>query len=243
MAGTTVAELRAQIAAAKKRITDPQAFARWHAEKAREALAEVQAREGVRPTTVIVDGRRGASEDSVRPFGVIAYEISPLADVVDAVWNALIQASPIGPGKTGHYKDAHWLFVNGQRVDVKPGGDAPEIPPGSTCMLVNTKPYARKLEVGFGHWGNATSNMSDAKFRAISRARQRRHGKFLGRSGLSVQAPDGVYEITARAMAKRFGNQAEIEFTYEALEGQAVVAGKRGNRSELRYPAIIITER
>lgn len=232
MAGTSVQDLRAQIEAAKRAVTDPREFAKRHAEIAKRALKDLEAAQGVHPTTVIVDGRRGAREESVQPFGIITYEISFLADVVNAVWKALIAASPVGPGKDGHYKDDHLLFVNRQRVEATPGDPKLVIPPGAVCVIVNAKPYARKIEGGFKREPNPDAFGPRGGKRFIKKRRP----------GLSVQAPDGVYEVAVRALQRRFGNMASLSFTYEAVDELGIVTGKRSNKSDLRYPCVIITE-
>jgi hypothetical protein len=58
--------------------------------------------------------------------------------------------------------------------------------------------------------------------------------------GLSRQAPDGVYQAVATLAQRRFGNVANIKFSYRtAIEG-AIIGGKPGDRSELRNPAIVV---
>jgi len=58
--------------------------------------------------------------------------------------------------------------------------------------------------------------------------------------GLSPQAPDGVYQAVATLAQRRFGNVANIKFSYRtAIEG-AIIGGKPGDRSELRNPAIVV---
>lgn len=82
--------------------------------------------------------------------------------------------------------------------------------------------------------------------------------------GQSPQAPDGVYEAIAAVAAKRFGNLANVHFTYRGIvggmlpnpladpvvlkrprnrRGQFVATGARRayNQSDLRFPAIVVT--
>jgi len=60
------------------------------------------------------------------------------------------------------------------------------IPPAEKYLFLNTVPYARKIE------GD------------------------LSRPPQSRQAPDGVYQVTARAASSKFGNSAKITFTYDS---------------------------
>lgn len=163
------------------------------------------------PIQRFVDGVLGKPLEQVKPDGVTLTEFELIGHVVDAVLQELFQVSPYGPEKGGHYRDDHWLFVNGQRRDASVEGGAVRIDPTDKVVIINTRPYARKIEGG-------------ARRRSGGRASPRR-------PGLSVQAPDGVYEITARKMAGRLGNIAVINFTYLALAGTG------------RFPAIEIEAR
>lgn len=58
--------------------------------------------------------------------------------------------------------------------------------------------------------------------------------------GWSIQAPDGVFEVTAKWARSRFGRLVDVTFTYVALDGMAQVSGKAGNASGLRHPCIIL---
>lgn len=174
------------------------------AKVAREELAKVQA-VAPAPYRLFVDGREGAREDDVKPGGFILYEFQRTASALDWIWEQLVMRSPVGPDKGGHYRDDHWLFVNGVRVPVPEPGQPIEIVPGAEVMFSDLRPYARKLELGH-----------------------------------SLQAPDGIYEMTAKAAKKQFP-WLDIEFNYRAFAGGgAVTSRKRKAKSELRYPVIII---
>ncbi|WP_099866064.1 hypothetical protein [Pararhizobium haloflavum] len=53
--------------------------------------------------------------------------------------------------------------------------------------------------------------------------------------GQSAQAPDGVYEVIAAIAKKRFGNQAQIRFSFRSISGSKASAD--------RQPAIIVRAR
>lgn len=60
-------------------------------------------------------------------------------------------------------------------------------------------------------------------------------------SGESPQAPDGVFQAVAVLAQRRFGNVARVSFAYRTpIEGEGLVGGKHGDRSNKRTPAIII---
>lgn len=199
-------------------------FRQHHAAVARQALAEAQAAQRTDlgqplPFRRIVDGREGASEDAVKLYGVIEYRFSLAADVAGEIYAMILQASPVGPSEGGHYRDDHIVLVNGRQAT-----DLRSVAAGDEIAITNLRPYARKIEGG---------------------ARERSRGRLTNRRpGLSVQAPNGVYEITANAARRRFGNVADIEFAYRAFAaGGAAISGRRGNASGDRYPTIIIRPR
>jgi hypothetical protein len=156
------------------------------------------------PTELFVDGQLGKALEQVEAGGYTLTEFELLGNVVDAALQALFEASPVGPDKDGHYRDDHWLYVNGQRRDAAAEGAAVEIGPTDEVVIINMRPYARKIEGG-----------------ARERFRRRMTNR---RPGLSVQAPNGVYEVTARALKQRFGNIATIRFAYRGVMGGAPVS-------------------
>lgn len=122
------------------------------AQIARGKLAEVEAKQGKHPTEVKVDGRSGASEDSVRPAGTIVYLIHPFTQFVDELWAALRDESPVGPSKSGpgyralHFRDQWKVLVNDMAV--QPSAElTPK--PGEVWTFVNVMPYARRLAWGW----------------------------------------------------------------------------------------------
>jgi hypothetical protein len=84
--------------------------------------------------------------------------------------------------------------------------------------IVNLRPYARKIEVVMPS---------------------------LGRR-LSLKAPDGVYQVTARAARAQFRGQADISFAWQAYEGPGVPVIRprsdtaSGREAARRFPTIII---
>lgn len=58
--------------------------------------------------------------------------------------------------------------------------------------------------------------------------------------GQSSQAPDGVYSHAAETLSRRFGNSHRIEAGWAGFGDGAVIGGPAGNKSSVRYPALII---
>lgn len=192
------------------RVNTQQQLVRVTRERTLEIQSDIAASFGAAiPFRRWVDGTLGKPLEQAKLVTLTAFET--LQIVIDATIEALIAASPYGPEKGGHYRDDHWLFVNGQRRDAFAEGVAVTVAPTDQIIIVNARPYARKIE--------------GAARRGASR-RDRR-------PGLSVQAPNGVYEITAREIARRFGHIASVRFTYRGLAG-----GSSG-----RFPAIEIEAR
>lgn len=90
-----------------------------------------------------VDGTEGASEEAVKPLGIIVYEYPRLDLVIAAAEQVLFDLSPFGFPEGGHYRDEHHLFLDGS-----PAISAANWRPGQEAMIVNTQPYARMIEVG-----------------------------------------------------------------------------------------------
>lgn|SRR3990167_3301264 len=58
--------------------------------------------------------------------------------------------------------------------------------------------------------------------------------------GLSTQAPHGVLSVVADMAKKQFYNIARIEFSYRTALGGMIIGGRIGNKSETRFPAIVV---
>jgi hypothetical protein len=86
-----------------------------------------------------------------------------------------------------------------------------EIPPAKEYVFVSSAVYAREIE------GDAS------------------------RSPESQQAPNGVFEAVAALAQQRFGNQANIRFSYRAPFDGQLLTGKPGDRAETRTPAIVVS--
>jgi hypothetical protein len=163
----------------------------------------------VPPYVTIVDGRRGAPLDSVNPNGgQIVTEFELVGDVLKWIANELNERSPY---LKGDYLRGHTVFADGREIDV-----GAVIPDAEEYVLINTVPYARKIEIGRTRAGRA----------------------FL------LQVPNRIYERTAADASRRFGNIARVRFGYRGVVGRAISGrGRAHNRSETRFPAIVVRPR
>jgi hypothetical protein len=123
----------------------PEAARLKHIEIARAGLAAFMARQTAKPDVqIIVDGRPAASEDVVRPFGVISYRFIRIRPACLFALAEAQRMSPVGhdPG-AGKFK-ASWFFLVD---DQETAGEA--IPNNARQVyLTNDQPYARKINVG-----------------------------------------------------------------------------------------------
>ncbi|MFT8440184.1 hypothetical protein [Acetobacter fabarum] len=89
-----------------------------------------------------VDGRRGAAEETVQlAGGTITYVFSQLAQAAN--W-ALDECRKRSPVRSGAFRKSWAVLVDGKLWDAAPA----TIPMGTEVWIVNTMPYARKIEVG-----------------------------------------------------------------------------------------------
>jgi hypothetical protein len=169
-----------------------------------------------------VDGREGDPEESVKlDGGQIVYVFSRMPD---AVAYTLAYCKARSPRDSGDYADAWFAAVDG----VPWVGQIADIPPGSTVIITNFAPYARRLEQGYhrahkaGHRPGLyiTEYARQAvmrQFKGIMAERQ-----FVTLSG----APGGTRGWEVPYHLRRHGKQS----------------GERAGDA-ITYPAVVLTDR
>lgn len=209
----------------------PPELQKLHARIARQGLAAHLAGLASRPAVkTIVDHRAGASEDSVKAYGVIRYELGFLQEIAPV---ALAKAREVSPVDSGRYRDAWLVLADGVPVD------AAAVPEQTVeLVIVNPEPYSRKLNVGknldgspfvvsvppyfveeingavFRRWGNIVT----ASVRYIDL-----HGGYTIKIGNAVllarQAARGrgVNNATRAMLQVRKDRQAGTDVTYPAV--------------------------
>lgn len=162
---------------------------------------------------VITDGMPGRDWTQVKPFGKIEWARRPvLKDCAIWIMSELIAKSPVGPGRNGHYRDKHIFMINNAQVDASA---LDSLKPSDRVEIVNTQPYAKKLEG--------------------SKAERKYHLK--RERGSSAQAPAGVYQVVQRAAVSKYGRSLFIDFKYVKLNtGAAQVMRMRTHGKKLRHP-------
>lgn len=174
-------------------------------------LHQQRQRAGIAPTDLVVaDGRRGAAIEQASSLVIIEYGY--MREVAQETLRALVARSP---RVSGDYARSFVLLVNGQEADTLDAirHETTEV------VILNTSPYARRLEVG---------KRSD------------------GRPFVIQVKPRIVEEVAITARA-RFGNVARMSFGYFDLGSGYTLrrsAGRaKGRRAgaAIRYPGIRIT--
>lgn len=153
------------------------AFARLARMQRDEAIVHNEAVLGREVTyETAVNGRLGASEDTVTLPGVISYEFEVGTNIVAEVVALLKQHAPV---RSGRYQKSISVFADGIEVDE----DA--VPPAfEEVIILSMVAYARKIE-----------------------------------RGRSKQAPNGVFQVAAEMMNRKYSRVAQIKFSYGAPLG------------------------
>jgi hypothetical protein len=107
-----------------------------------------------------INGREGAEEESVVPPGPILYVFSWWDEIVKYALQYLVERSP---EKSGRYKKAWQVMVNGQVV-----ADPKTIPIQSVVTIINIEPYSRKIDVGHMRMSVPPFVVEDARVKVMS---------------------------------------------------------------------------
>ncbi len=177
-----------------------------------EALASNTAALGWTPTyDTFVDGRRGASEDQVRPEGEIVYEFHLMNEMFEWIGEMLVTHSP---HRSGRYQDSFVFTADGTAV--APGAALPD---AEEYAFTNVQPYARKIERGL------SDQTPDGVFQVVAAMAQGRFGN-LAKIRFGFRAPlFGAIEAWAATTA--------MESPYRR--------GVKRDEWLRRQPAIVIT--
>ncbi len=166
---------------------------------------------------VITDGMPRRDYRQVRPFGRIEFAArSNMAEVVLFALNELRKASPV---RTGRYVSSHEILLNGSEIAGNLALALRAVNPSDRVQIVNSQPYARKLE-------GATAN------RRTDRSKRRPSSR---------QAPNGVYRVVQRRVIAKYGRTLFVDFKYVTLNLGVKVWTRRGSQRMQRdqvYPAL-----
>lgn len=167
-------------------------------ERTAENQARIQAVLG-RPAPIrrFVDGSLGKPLEQAELYTLTQFSL--VGHVVATALRLLFERSPVGYEEDGHYRDDHWLFVNGQRRDYALGGPLPDIAAEDEVLIINARAYARKIERGLSV--QAPSGVYELAARELRRRFGRiAHIEFTYR-GLPGGGNDRFPALTIRALA------------------------------------------
>ncbi|RUU37220.1 hypothetical protein EOD08_15840 [Mesorhizobium sp. M6A.T.Ca.TU.002.02.2.1] len=174
--------------------------------------------------TRIVDGRKDAPEEAVKPNGVIVYTYPRLEEVVRFAMQTLFDLSPV---LSGEYRNAHALFVNGQEVS-----NLASYRPGDDVAITNYVPYSRKIEVG----------KMKMRVPGSDRVYQQARRIVLARFGNMASIRFTFRGIVAGHQVN--GASLPPNLKKRNRKGQYVAVGKQAhNQRDLRFPVLEISER
>lgn len=154
---------------------------------------------------VVTDGVPRKDYNAVKPFGKIEFIRRPqMAEAALWALDALRKRSPIGP--THRYVQSHAVLLNKVSISGDLKAALLAVKETDRVQIVNTQPYARKIE-------GATASKKTGRSK---------------RAALSKQAKGGVYRVVVRELVSRYGRSIFADFKYVKLEGGVKVWGAQG---------------
>ena len=137
---------------------------------------------------VVTDGMPRRDYALVKPYGRIEFIRRP--QMTEAVLWALDELRKRSPVLTGRYVSSHILLLNGVQITGDPRAELAKVKDIDRVQIVNTQPYARKIE-------GATANKRTGR------------GK---RKPSSRQARNGVYRAVLTALVQRYGRSLFFDY-------------------------------
>lgn len=195
-----------------------------------EAVQSGELQEGFITT---VDGSNTRDIVAVRPFGNIHFtNPSDARDVALECYRTIVENSPV---ESGAYKASHVVLYDKAIVatdlpSMEKWAKEEQTDRGKQIMIINTQPYARRLE----RYGitrktqarKAAGGKGTAERMLLSKDRRKRA------RGIRVQAPNGVYYLAFRSISRKYGRNTAIYFR---LVSGSNFMGSIGMMSERRY--------
>jgi hypothetical protein len=182
---------------------EPAQIAKVLADFARKGLAEaLEDGSGSPRYKTIVNGRVGASEDTVSPPGPIVYQFDWLLGVKAYALSFLEQRAPI---ESGHYRRSFVAMANGRVL-----GPDDEPPIGAELIITNPVPYSRKIEVG----AMRRMRVPPGVFEAARQGINRRYGNLV-KCELQYLALPGAWRL--KTGSRRKGRRAGDVVTAPSL--------------------------
>jgi hypothetical protein len=197
-----------------------------HVAAARAALARAVEPRSVPPATIrVVDGKPGAPLESVRVPGKILFRLGVLQEV--AIF-ALAAARELSPVKSGRYRESWGTLVDGQPRDAAEG----PIGPDAAVHVVNTQPYARKIQLRGAKFSGVAPKIADRLANKI----RAQFGEASFRVSVAFVELPGGYALK-KGLAAPSVNQ-NVRRTGPSKYRRPQIVG-----SAMRYPAVLIRQK
>lgn len=212
---------------------EPEAIQRELAMFARAELAgAIASGEGSRAHERYVDGRKGASEDSVKVPGEIVYLFAHWRDVIEAAIAELVKRSP---RKSGRYRASYIVVADGRLVT-----DYEAIPAEAEVIIVNWQPYTRLLNAG------AAKGTGRKHFDLAAKAMNRhsRFGNSFVTEHLYLNMPTGIHPAIPYVLKRdaRLRRAKTNRRSSAFRQGRAFLAQRKDLMAgvAITYPALVI---
>lgn len=174
--------------------------------------------------TTLVDNKEGRSEYDVKNAGRIEYILpTNLLEITLFVMDMLIAQSPLGKGaaanRSGRYNENHKIIVNGHMVDEMQLKNMIANPPpnegkNDQVLIVNTQPYAQKIERG------ESMQTPTGVYKRVAAAAKRRFGKvaFISKKSLTAaQIPGQAKTEVTKRKGTKGGGPVQVAAIYPAI--------------------------
>jgi len=199
-------------------------------------LKEEQAKGFDRKPVLVVDGRRNKPIQDVSPLGQIEFVArTAFGPLLLETYESLLHRSKV---LTGAYIRSHFVFWKGIQVasdlqSLKQWlATSPAFKEGDAIRIVNTQPYARRLEL-LGVTAQRSNPRSGKK-----RNRDKTAPK------VTIKVPNGAYQLTVRAIQAKYKQNLSVKFAFLPGNGfgqpGVFKTGKKGARGRpYLFPTIV----
>lgn len=172
-----------------------------------DALKEEQGKGFDKNPITIVDGKFGKNVNDVNPLGKIQYvsHVGNIAEIIRYAFEAVWSRSP--QGRKSEYLSSNVVVYNGRQVAKDPATletwlKSTSIKDGDKIRIVNTAPYARKLELQGVRYGVTKRKFGKASKKNLQTANSKGQ----------VKKPNGAYALSAKSIKAKYGRNAIIKF-------------------------------
>jgi hypothetical protein len=169
-----------------------------------DALRDEQSRGFDKKPVVAVDNIVGKPVIEVKPFGKIEFNARVSQDdLLLPIYKEILKGSKV---VTGTYIESNFVFYNGKVVasnitEMETWAKKATLVDGDIVRFVNVMPYAGKLE-RLGVTAQRTKNR-------VVKAKDKQQ-----RSGPTVRAPNGVYQLALRSQTRLSKRNSSIKFEW-----------------------------